>query len=158
MSLGLTCGSCGWPWAHARCPFLGAVFFIHIPLAQASGRRPGKLVQSLAAGEAAEGESALSWALSCGPPRRPILRATCFPIWECKRFILCTSEGSGIELCIKSQEDCVLLHRRGQFTRAALRLLGVFKDGKTKEKGSPFCVSIWLEKVLDGQRRCSVSL
>lgn len=37
-----------------------SLFFIHIPLAQASGRRPGKLVQSLAAGEAAEGESALS--------------------------------------------------------------------------------------------------
>lgn len=46
MGLGLACGGCAWQWTHAcfppMCPFLGAVL-THIPLAQAAGKRPGKL-------------------------------------------------------------------------------------------------------------------
>lgn len=64
------------------------------------------LVRSLVAGQAAEERECPLFDPSAGVRREgPVLRATCFPICECKRFILCTSEGSGIKLCIKSQED-----------------------------------------------------
>jgi hypothetical protein len=72
------------------------------------------LVRSLAAGEAAEGERVRSrWALCWGPLRRAILCTTCFPIWECQRFILCTPEGWESHAVYQSQEEVFFYRSTG---------------------------------------------